>query len=101
MKKSDNFDAAKWLVENKLTNQSKSNEEYVNDQGKLEDFDPYHAQLDYETNIVDVQYYGKLNEKEAIKYAKQSYNNIEGIIVYNSPPNNIGGYENLGVVGIK
>ena len=68
---------------------------------KVEPFNPWHSQLDYETNIVSVKYDGELNEEEAIKYAKHSYPQIEGIIIYNSPPNMVKGYKNFGDVGIK
>ena len=51
------------------------------------DFNPYHAQMDYETNVVDVQYQGEFNEEKAIEYAKQSYPSIEGKVVYYSKPN--------------
>jgi hypothetical protein len=64
-------------------------------------FNPYQAQLDYETNIVEVQYDGEFNEVEAIKYAKQSYPSIEGIVIYNYPPNMFMGFTNPGIIGLK
>lgn len=67
----------------------------------MKEFDPWHSQLDYETNIVEVQYDGELNEEKAIEYAKQSYSQIEGIIIYNFPPDEVKGYKNCGVIGIK
>jgi len=39
MKKADNFDSSKWLVENKITTQSRLNEEESNDVLTQEDFD--------------------------------------------------------------
>jgi hypothetical protein len=39
MKKADNFDASKWLIENKITTQSKLNEKESNDVLTQEDFD--------------------------------------------------------------
>lgn len=39
MKKADNFDPSKWLVENKITTQSRLNEEESNDVLTQEDFD--------------------------------------------------------------
>ena len=71
-----------------------------NKQSSVE-FNPYHAQMDYETNVVDVQYNGEFDEDKAIEYAKQSYPNINGRIVYHSKPNIFNGYENLGIIGIK
>ena len=38
MKKADNFNPGNWLVENKLTSQSKLNEASINSKGELEDF---------------------------------------------------------------
>ena len=64
-------------------------------------FDPFNAQMDYETNTVEVQYEGELNKEEAIEYAKQSYPSIQGIIMYNYPPDVVKGYINNGTVGIK
>ena len=64
-------------------------------------FNPYHSQMDYETNVVEVQYEGEFDEKKAIEYAKESYPNIEGEVLYNYPPNMFQGYKNMGVVGIK
>jgi hypothetical protein len=65
-------------------------------------FEPFHAQIDYETSIVDVQYEGKLlNPEEAIEYAKESYPSIKGEIIYNYPPEKNKGFDNLGVIGIK
>ena len=64
-------------------------------------FEPYHAQMDYETNVVNVQYDGELNAEKAIEYAKQSYPSINGKVVYYSKPNIFNGYKNLGIIGIK
>ena len=66
----------------------------------MNSFNPCHSQIDYETGTVSVQYDGEFDEDKAIKYAKQSYPQIEGIIIYNSPPNTVGGYKNIGEVGI-
>lgn len=64
-------------------------------------FDPIHAQKDYETDIVEVQYEGEYNEELAIKYAKQSYPDLQGIIEYHYPPENVKGYTNPGIIGVK
>lgn len=73
----------------------------MNNKQSSVDFNPYHAQMDYETNVVDVQYNGEFDEEKAIEYAKKSYPSIEGIVVYYIKPNEIKGYENLGIVAIK
>jgi hypothetical protein len=69
------------------------------------EFKPYHAQMDYETDIVDVQYEGDYDREcdnmEAIKYAKQSYPQLQGIIIYSYPPSEVKGYNNVGIIGIK
>jgi hypothetical protein len=72
-----------------------------NKQQTAVEFIPFHTQMDYETNVVEVQYEGEFNEEKAIEYAKESYPSIEGIVIYNYPPNMFKGYENMGVVGIK
>ena len=64
-------------------------------------FNPYHSQMDYETNVVEVQYEGEFDEEKAIEYAKESYPNIKGEVLYWTKPNEIKGYTNLGVIGIK
>ena len=64
-------------------------------------FNPYHAQMDYETNVVEVQYEGEFDEEKAIEYAKESYPDIEGVVLYWTKPDEIKGYTNLGVIGIK
>ena len=65
------------------------------------EFTPFHAQMDYETNIVEVQYEGdSFDETKAIEYAKESYPSIAGRILYIHPPEEVKGYKNLGVVGI-
>lgn len=64
-------------------------------------FIPYNAQMDYETNVVEVQYEGEFNEEKAIEYAKESYPSISGEVLYWVKPDEIKGYKNLGVVGIK
>lgn len=57
--------------------------------------------MDYEINVVDVQYEGEFNEEKAIEYAKQSYPSIEGEVVYHGKLNIFNGYKNFGVIGIK
>jgi hypothetical protein len=58
--------------------------------------------MDYETNIVEVQYDGdSFDVEKAIEYAKESYPSIQGGMVYNHPPEEVKGYKNMGVVGIK
>lgn len=63
-------------------------------------FNPYHCQMDYETNIAEVQYEGDFNKDLAIKYAKESYSNIKGEIVYHELPTESKGFTNLGIIGI-
>lgn len=65
------------------------------------DFNPFHAQIDYETNIVDVQYEGGFDETLAVEYARKSYPNLLGVVVYQYEPDEIKGYKNMGVIGIK
>jgi hypothetical protein len=72
-----------------------------NKQQTAVEFIPFHTQMDYETNVVEVQYEGEFNEEKAIEYAKESYPNINGEVLYLSKPNETKGYINLGVVGIK
>lgn len=56
--------------------------------------------MDYETNVVEVQFEGNFDEKKAIEYAKKAYPNIKGKVLYLHPPEEVKGYTNLGVVGI-
>jgi hypothetical protein len=57
--------------------------------------------MDYETNIVEVQYDGdSFDVEKAIEYAKESYPSIKGEVVYNQPPEEVKGYKNIGVAGI-
>ena len=58
--------------------------------------------MDYETNIVEIQYDGdSFDVEKAIEYAKESYPSIQGKVVYNHPPEEVKGYKNIGVAGIK
>jgi hypothetical protein len=51
---------------------------------------------------VEVQYDGdSFDVEKAIEYAKESYPSIQGGMVYNHPPEEVKGYKNMGVVGIK
>ncbi len=65
------------------------------------EFIPWDSQMDYETNVVEVQYEGEFDEEKAIEYAKESYPSINGEVLYWTKPDEIKGYKNLGVVGIK
>jgi hypothetical protein len=69
------------------------------------EFTLYHAQMDYETNIVDVQYEGDYDEDNhkmiVIRYAKESYPNLQGVIVSFCPSSESKGYSNMGIIGIK
>jgi hypothetical protein len=57
--------------------------------------------MDYETNIVEIQYDGdSFDVEKAIEYAKESYPSIKGEVVYNQPPEEVKGYKNIGVAGI-
>ena len=57
--------------------------------------------MDYETNIVEVQYDGEsFDVEKAIEYAKESYPSIKGEVVYKHPPEEVKGYKNIGVAGI-
>jgi hypothetical protein len=57
--------------------------------------------MDYETNIVEIQYDGdSFDVEKAIEYAKESYPMIKGEVVYNQPPEEVKGYKNIGVAGI-
>jgi hypothetical protein len=57
--------------------------------------------MDYETNIVEIQYDGdSFDVEKAIGYAKESYPSIQGKVVYNHPPEEVKGYKNMGVAGI-
>jgi hypothetical protein len=65
-------------------------------------FEPFQAQIDYETSIVDVQYEGKFTDpKEAIEYAQRNYSSVKGEIIYHYPPDKIKGFDNFGIIGIK
>jgi len=65
-------------------------------------FEPYHCQMDYETNIAEVQYESdSFDAEKAIEYAKESYPSIKGEVVYNHPPEEVKGYKNMGVAGIR
>jgi hypothetical protein len=67
-------------------------------------FTPFHAQMDYETDVVDVQFEGdyvdERDRAEAIRYAKESYPSLQGKILYSYPPSEVKGYNNMGLVGI-
>ena len=57
--------------------------------------------MNYETGIAEVQYYGdEFDADEAIVYAKRSYPDLKGEILYNVAPDEVYGYKNPGVVGI-
>ena len=56
--------------------------------------------MDYETNVVEVQFEGDFDAEKSIEYAKQSYPSLRGEILYLHPPEEVKGYTNLGVIGI-
>jgi hypothetical protein len=61
MKKADNFDASKWLVENKITTQSRLNENQVNNKYVVKDEELSDEEGDFYT----------INRKKAFEYLKQ------------------------------
>lgn len=65
------------------------------------EFSPWHAQMDYETGIVEVQFEGDWNEEKAIAYARESYPSLAGKILFLYPPSESKGYLNPGLAGIK
>ena len=66
MKKADNFDASKWLVENKITTQSRLNENQVNNKYVFKDEEMSDEYGDFYT----------IDKKKAFEYLKQ-FNNSE------------------------
>lgn len=56
--------------------------------------------MDYETNVVEVQFEGNFDAEKAIEYAKLAYPSLRGEISYIHPPEEVKGYTNLGVIGI-
>jgi hypothetical protein len=66
----------------------------------MKKFKPFHCQMDYETNVVEVQFEGDFDEEKAIEYAKISYPSLRGEVLYLHPPEEVKGYTNLGVIGI-
>ena len=60
MKKADNFDASKWLVENKITTQSRLNENQVNNK---------YVFKDEELSDEDEDFY-TIDKKKAFDYLK-------------------------------
>ena len=78
MKKSDNFDASKWLIENKITTQSRLNEQkyikidnseyYVDENGnvKLSLNFPYKFNRSHKYNNPNEEYIDKNNWKEKV-----------------------------------
>jgi hypothetical protein len=78
MKKADNFDAGKWLVENKITTQSKLNEGEVKNQYVVKDKE--FSDEDGDFYVIDkkkaFEYLKQFNSKEAS--AKQFIKDDEG-----------------------
>jgi hypothetical protein len=66
MKKADNFDASKWLIENKITTQSRLNEGKVKNQYVVKDEEESDEYGDF--YVID--------KKKALEYLKQ-FNNKE------------------------
>ena len=66
MKKADNFDASKWLVENKITTQSRLNENQVNNKYVFKDEEMSDEYGDFYA----------IDKKKAFEYLKQ-FNNSE------------------------
>ena len=66
MKKADNFDAKQWLVENKITTQSRLNENQVNNKYVFKDEEMSDEDGDFYT----------IDKKKAFDYLKQ-FNNSE------------------------
>jgi hypothetical protein len=86
MKKADNFDASKWLVENKITSQSKLNEEYESYKGGA---GPDEDQQEKNTKTL-----GVLLKKDGIpfiedrEYAKELWGSPDLVLKIKNPKNN-------------